>query len=215
MKFIDIHTHNCNSKDLSILSCNTKAVDTHLCSIGIHPRDITPYWKAQFNEMITIAENKNIVAIGECGFDFLKSTISHELQQEVFNAHIEISESVKKPLIIHLVKGQEALIEVAKKSRHRQAWIIHGFRGKPEQAQQLLSQGIYLSFGKYFNEKSVAIAPIDRIFIETDESNENIENIYNRIAKIKGIESDELVSRIYENIMHCKISLSNRILKTS
>lgn len=205
MKLIDIHTHNRNRKDCAILNCDIKDIDSLPCSIGIHPWDIDSLWQEKFNDISECAKKENIAAIGECGFDFLKSSASLELQTDVFKAHIEISELTEKPLLIHLVKGIEHLINIAGSTPHKQVWIIHGFRGKPEQAQQLLSHGLYLSFGNRFNEKSVKTTPIERILIETDESTEEIENTYKRIAEIKDIAMEQLCQQISENTKRCNI----------
>lgn len=205
MKFIDIHTHNRNRKDFAILNCDIKDIDSLPCSIGIHPWDIDSLWQEKFNKISECAKKGNIAAIGECGFDFLKSSASRDLQADVFKAHIELSELTEKPLVIHLVKGIEYLMNISRSIPHKQAWIIHGFRGKPEQAQQLLSHGLYLSFGNLFNEKSIETTPIERILIETDESEEEIEKTYKLIAEIKGIAIEQLCLQISENAKRCKI----------
>ena len=66
-------------------------------------------------------------------------------------------------------------------------WIIHGFRGKPQLAQQLLNNGFYISLGEHFNPQTVTIIPTNRLLFETDEStldiNTIIENIKNYILK--------------------------------
>ena len=73
-----------------------------------------------------------------------------------------------------------------------QKWIVHGFRGKPQLAGQLLKAGIDLSFGEKFNPESIQITPIERLFIETDESAMPIERIYEQIARIRGCKINDL-----------------------
>ena len=61
-------------------------------------------------------------------------------------------------------------------------WIIHGFRGKPQLAQQLLNKGFYISLGEKFNPETVSIIPVDRLLFETDESPLNINKIIDNIT---------------------------------
>ena len=49
-----------------------------------------------------------------------------------------------------------------------QPWLIHGFRGGPEQMNQLYSHGILVSFGLKHNPESLRQVPSDRLFLETD-----------------------------------------------
>ena len=69
-----------------------------------------------------------------------------ELQLAVFKEQVKLSEKLGLPLIIHCVKAMEELLGV-KESRPQITLIWHGFRGKPEQAVQLLKKGFYLSLG--------------------------------------------------------------------
>lgn len=207
MKFIDIHTHNDTSSCAILNSYCTYTPNAPAISLGIHPWHISTYSDEEFKNIAKCAHNDNVVAIGECGFDFVNSSAPKALQQQIFEAHAALAEETKKPLIIHLVKGQEQITAAAKKTSHSQAWIIHGFRGNPIQAKQMLSQEFYLSYGEKFNEESVLLTPLDRLFIETDESKEPIENIYARIAKIKGTTIEALCRQINENALRCNIRL--------
>ena len=92
-----------------------------------------------------------------------------ELQLTVFKAQVRLSEEYGLPLIIHCVKAMDELLGSEKEFRPQQAWIWHGFRGKPEQAMQLLKKGFYLSFGEYYPDETMQIVPDERLFLETDE----------------------------------------------
>lgn len=205
MCLVDLHTHNIDCGRNAILNCDAGNIIGDFCSVGIHPWHITENWHDVFDEISVTATNNQVVAIGECGFDFVKSPASRELQYSVFKAHVNLSETTRKPLIIHSVKGFEELIRASKESLHKESWIIHGFRGKPEQAQQLLSAGFYLSFGMYFNEESVRITPLERLFIESDESKEPVADIYAKVAFVRHVGIEQLSEQIYRNAAQCKI----------
>ncbi len=208
MPLLDIHTHKQKSKEhIEILNCNAMPKEG-LCSLGIHPWEISAKWEHTIATITSMAREKSVVAIGECGFDLVNSTATVDLQKEVFLKHVEISEAIEKPLIIHLVKGQDILLQTAKSSKHKQPWIIHGFRGKPEQAKQLLNAGMYLSFGEKFNPETLKTTPLNRLFIESDESDKSLAEIYGSIAKCIEISIEELKQHISTNAMRCKLSVT-------
>ncbi len=208
MQLFDIHTHTTDTQgNISVFNSNYIITTGRLCSLGIHPWDITEEWHATFQKIVQAAKNRNVAAIGECGFDFVRATAAHELQYKIFSAHITLSEALERPLIIHLVKGAEELSRALKEHNPKQAWILHGFRGKPEQAMQFINNGLYLSFGTKFNATTVIQTPIERMFIESDEQPDTLAETYRQIASIKGIEPENLAKQIFENARRCNIAL--------
>lgn len=168
-------------------------------SLGIHPWHIGSGWKEEFRLLELAASNANVIAIGECGMDRLKSSAGTELQKEVFRAHALLAEKEQKPLIIHCVKAFDDILAMRKEIAPEQAWVIHGFRGKPQLAEQLTKTGIFLSLGEHFNAESARTIPAERLFIESDESTLTIGEIYSRIASARGTGIDELAAQTYSN----------------
>lgn len=207
MKLFDIHTHNFEeSNPLSIFNCG-EYIAGKMISIGIHPWHISNDWKEKLGTIKAQALKANVYAIGECGIDRINSSTGIEEQLEVLKAHAQLSEETKKPLIIHCVKGFNEIMALHKAMKPQQAWIIHGFRGKPQLAEQLTSNGLYISFGEKFNIDSLKATAIEHIFIESDESNIGIGEIYKQIATIKGITIEELASATIQNAERCNIPL--------
>ena len=127
-----------------------------------------------------------------------------ELQTEIFEEQVKISEDLKKPLIIHCVKGWNELTASYQKMKPKMPWLVHGFRGKSELANQLISKGIYLSLWYEFVLKSecselLHSIPLDRLFLETDGSGVDIKIIYKKVAEDLGISVNELKKIIFEN----------------
>ena len=131
--------------------------------------------------------------------DRLKSSAEAELQRELFRAHALLAEREQKPLIIHCVKAFDDILAMRKEITPGQAWIIHGFRGKPQLAEQLTKAGMFLSLGEHFNTESAKTIPAGRLFIESDESTLTIGEIYSRIASARGTCIDELAAQTYSN----------------
>ena len=204
---IDIHSHTVpDMQENKINSFCMKDKDTvnfisaKQISIGIHPWYVTADDIEEQTEWIkqTAINDKRVIAIGECGTDKLCNT-DINLQYEAFCNCITLSEELEFPLIIHSVKTSNEIIKLRKSIRPKQAWIIHGFRGKPEQALQYTNNGFYLSFGKLYNTESIKITPHDRLLFETDEHSGNIIEIITNAAKTLDIPTDKIQNIASEN----------------
>ena len=202
--FFNIHTHTSLHPKTEILSLAPEqhSADIHMeyASVGIHPWHLTlensaPQWEALRQSV----KDKRIIAIGECGLDKLQGP-SLELQTSLFKQEATLAEECSLPLIIHCVKAFNELIQLKKEISPRQPWIIHGFRGKLPLAADCIRHGFYLSIGSRFQADALKAIPLDHLFIETDESEESIGSIYQRIAETKGISLQELTEAINKNV---------------
>jgi len=206
--FVDIHTHNDLNKANVIAVRNLLFNDAGqfleselkgIFSVGLHPWHAGNFSFEQTDLFKIYAADKRVLAIGECGFD-KNASASIQIQAELFKQQIIISEEIQKPMIIHCVGCFNELLEIRKKTNPLQLWIIHGYRGKPQLAMQLLKAGISLSFGKMYNVESVNITPLNKLYIETDESNISIEDLYQEIALIKNCRITDLTAGY--NLLH-------------
>ena len=86
--------------------------------------------------------------------------------------------------------------------------IVHGFSKSEQLAKQLVSNGFYISFGKYLLlnpelESVFKSIPDDKIFLETDTVSENIAVVYELAATYKGIsmlEMQELIKHNFQKV---------------
>ena len=207
-KILDIHTHHLSScPEQALLSCCMKDVTSagfrsaHFLSIGIHPWFLSEEdFHFQLNWIDNVlATDCRVIALGECGLDKLCST-PYSLQTKAFLNLIKRSEDHHLPLLIHAVKYANEIMELKKKLRPHQPWIIHGFRGKKELASSYLQHGFYLSFGEKYQEEALKSIPADKLLLETDESKSDIREIYEQAADIRNVSLEELTAHIQENI---------------
>jgi TatD DNase family protein len=210
--FIDIHIHDGNPSTGIFLLQSLMAHENRLpidlpgiaYTIGIHPWFLTEENReGQFSSVRELASLPGILAIGESGFDRLRGP-SPEIQRKAFEDQVILSEELKMPVIIHCVRAWDEILAVHKKLRPKMNWMIHGFRGHIGLANQLLSKGMYLSFWFEFVIRPEASQllkqlPADRIFLETDGADININDIYNKVALDLNMTVEELKSTILEN----------------
>ncbi len=182
---VDIHTHNTQTQ--------AQTIDT----VGIHP------WHAVDGDISAI-EFAAVAAdaIGEIGLDFACDA-PHEVQIAIFRAQLAIAERLEKPVVLHCVKAFEEVMRILR-NYSLKAVIFHGFIGSVEQAQRAVAQGYYLSFGErtFRSPKTIEAlrsTPLSHLFVETDESTTPIEEIYARIAELRGLPVAELTAATEEN----------------
>lgn len=183
--FKDIHTHRAAADDSTIVSLghDTEIPSAGFYSVGIHPWQTVMSESAAKQAMHEIARRAtadNVIAIGECGIDRLRGA-DLQTQIDIFKQHIELSEDLRKPLVIHAVRANDIILSLKKETAPQQLWIIHGFRGKPLAAKQFIENGIAISYGEKFNPDSVALTPETMLFTETDESELSISEIRKNI----------------------------------
>ncbi|MGZ2369571.1 TatD family hydrolase [Ancylomarina sp. YFZ004] len=208
--FIDIHTHHSYYKEgvLSMVNYFPEQIkledysDKYI-SVGLHPWHLNKDSADEDLDFIkTIASIDKVLAIGEIGLDRTISTPLN-IQEEFFAKQIAIAESLKKPIIIHCVRCFPELISIKNKIKASTPWLIHGFRNTIQIANNLLKQDCYISFGEalLFDKKIQNVfveIPINRVFLETDESEHSIIDIYNKAAQLKSIQLEELKKDLFE-----------------
>ncbi len=213
--FINLHTHVGSSEPgvVSIvnLEWNQVVPEAGFYSIGIHPWALDHAGfdrESAWAVLCEKAQNHAVVAIGETGIDKCHKT-GLQQQTTLFERHISLSEQVGKPLVIHAVRSYGEVLSVHKKHRPVQPWIIHGFNGNAETADQLTRDGIFLSIGKDLLHadtkiyKSLKNISLESIFFETDVSDTPIFAIYETAASLLGFSVAALKERIFANFARC------------
>ena len=218
--FVDIHSHIDNQAVIKILDDNFE--EKVLTTMGVHPWDVCHFERNEMesrNPFLSKANDSGgfldcttlrsvplemTTAIGEVGLDKVHKE-TFEKQIEVFEEMIRLSESYRKPMIIHCVRAYSEILEIRKKTKATMPWVIHGFNSSVETILQLLKYDMYISLGDilYRNEnqavKILNNIPIDRLFLETDISGRDIKKVYAKAAELLGCEVEFLCNKIFEN----------------
>lgn len=192
-EFFSICSYDCS--ELLVLGC-PPSFPNYPFSVGLHPYYLETEVSASSRERLPeILRAPCCLAIGECGLDH---SIEVGLPQQIsaFERQIFLSEEFSKPLILHIVGAWAELLSIRKDVRPTQPWIVHGFRKKPGLAEQLLAQGLYLSFGAEYNADSLRLADEAGLRLcETDLSELEIETVYDRHTTTLAIEPSEFARR--------------------
>lgn len=207
MNLFNFHHHNLvNFYGIYNLELGENVPESYF-SVGIHPKDIDENWEKHFEAFKKISLQDNCLAIGECGLDALID-IDANLQKTVFERQILWANEIQKPVIIHCVKRFQELIPFQKLAEV--PLIIHGFNKKKSVTDEMLKHGFFLSFGKsvLYNLSLQSILkeiPIDKIFLETDDTDFDIAELYQKVSEIKEISLEELQKKISENLQSINV----------
>ena len=212
MKFYNLHTHVATQQKNSVELVNQFPQDFDasipVFTIGIHPWFIVEDRLASDLDIVeTKLQEPNCLAVGECGLD-KRIAIPIELQQLVFEKQLVLAQKYNKPVVLHCVASFDELIATRKKLNITVPMIVHGFSKSEQLAKQLVSNGFYISFGKYLLlnpelESVFKSIPDDKIFLETDTVSENIAVVYELAATYKGIsilEMQELIKHNFQKV---------------
>jgi len=144
------------------------------CGVGLHPSEAvacTPELVVRFAEMAT---DPNVVAIGECGLDFIKSNASHERQEEAFRAQIDLALELGLPIIVHS-RGAESHVAKVLSDYPTLCGVCHCYTGDIASAVQMAGQGFKIGFTGIITFKNALLVqkvaqavPLESILIETD-----------------------------------------------
>ena len=209
MNFFDFHHHDADRKSGIYNLKFNEEIPENFFSAGIHPNALSDGLEKQLLWLQEIAVAENCVAIGECGLDGLID-VDEKLQQKAFLAQIEIANSVKKPLIIHCVKRFSQLLKFRKMSKV--PMIVHGFNKRKTIGDDLLKNGLCLSFGKsvLYNvnlQDFVKHLPIEKLFLETDSADFEIKELYQKVADLKNMRLEDLSKKIKNNLQNLQIPI--------
>ncbi len=144
-------------------------------SVGVHP-NVRDGHDPTTEELVNLANDPKIIAIGETGLDYFRSEGDLAWQHQRFRNHIQAAKITKKPLIIHTREAREDTIRILKEEGADSiGGIIHCFTEDWAFAQQAMALNFYISFSGIvtFNNattiKEVAQkVPAERFLIETD-----------------------------------------------
>ncbi len=145
--------------------------------VGIQPNYVAEMKPDDFEQIVELAKEDCVVGIGETGLDRYWDHAPIELQVEWFRKHIELSQSINKPFIVHCREAEVDVVEVLRECSKNAPLngVMHSFCGDRETADACLELGMHISFAgmvtfkKNNDLREVAKAiPLNRIFVETD-----------------------------------------------
>lgn len=145
--------------------------------VGIQPNYVAEMKANDFKTIEALAEQACVVGIGETGLDRYWDHAPLDLQREWFVKHIELSQRIHKPFVVHCREAEGDVLKVLRSCAEQGplSGVMHSFCGDRRTAFACLDLGLSLSFaGMVTFKKNQALRevaqaiPLNRILIETD-----------------------------------------------
>ncbi len=144
-------------------------------TVGVHPDENGAREPSQA-ELVALAHTPKVVAIGETGLDYYRTTGDVEWQRQRFRTHIRAARECGKPLVIHTRSASADTLQIMRSERADEVGgVMHCFTETMEVAEAALDLGFHISFSGIVTFKNAtdlkAVAkrvPLDRILVETD-----------------------------------------------
>jgi TatD DNase family protein len=207
-----------NLTDFPAVLKTAEAYPNVSASVGLHPNNTDE--ETSEAALIKLAQHKKVVAVGETGLDYFRSTGDLKWQHDRFRAHIRAAKAVQKPLIIHTRNAKDDTIALMREEgANAVGGVMHCFSEDMNIAEQALAMNFYISFSGIVTFKNAAVIqevarqiPLDRMLIETDspylapnphrgKPNEPgyVRHTAEYLAKLRNISLDELAEQTTQN----------------
>jgi TatD DNase family protein len=147
------------------------------CSVGTHPHNAHEELDIGADDLLRIADNPRVVAIGEAGLDYHYDNSPRDAQEQGLRAHIDAARRSRLPLVIHSRDADADMARILEQETGKGAFpaVLHCFTGGRDLALRAVALGHYVSFSGILTFKKsedlraiAAELPADRILVETD-----------------------------------------------
>ena len=146
-------------------------------AVGIQPNYAAQAEPGDWDQVLSLADQPGVVALGETGLDRYWDYTPWPVQQDYFDRHLRLSQQSGLPFIVHSRDCDAEIVAMLREAAARGplAGVMHSFTGDAGTAAECIELGLYVSFaGMVTFKKSeslrqvAASIPDDRILIETD-----------------------------------------------
>ncbi len=190
------------------------------CSAGVHPDERRDAREATVDELVAMADDPKVVAIGETGLDYFRVEGDTEWQRERFRTHIRAARASGKPLVIHTrAAAQDTLRVMREEGADRVGGVMHCFTESWDVAQAALAMGFHISLSGIVTFKNAGplkeVArrlPLERMLVETDapylapvphrgRTNQPafVRHVAEEIARLRGVAFEEIARATTRN----------------
>ena len=144
---------------------------------GVHPHHAADYTDHVHQVLSTLTENKEVVAVGECGLDFFRDFSPREDQRNAFNRQLDIAEATDLPVFLHQRDAHEEFVKILEpRLANLSRAVAHCFTGDEEALRKYIDMDLYIGVTGWICDERrgahlkdiVGLIPSDRLMIETD-----------------------------------------------
>lgn len=144
---------------------------------GVHPHDSSS-WNTEVEASIRkLAQQPEVVAIGECGLDFNRNFSTPAEQEAAFSAQLALAAELSMPVFMHCRDAHARFLDLLDPWLDKlPGGVLHCFTGTREEMQACVDRGLYIGItGWVCDERRglelrelLPFIPAERLMIETD-----------------------------------------------
>ena len=189
--------------------------------VGMHPHDSQYMTEEIYDRFRALAKSDKVVAIGEIGLDYHYDLSPRDVQRKVFREQIELANSLKLPVALHVREAYGDTEKILEESKHllTNGVLLHCYSGSSEMVKVFSKYDCYFAFGgpitfknALHNIEALKAVPLDRLLLETDapymtpvpfrgKTNEPKYTalVVDKASEILGIDKTELIEKTNKN----------------
>lgn len=154
-------------------------------AVGVHPNDAEIWKENSIEELLDLASQPKVIAIGEIGLDYYRERSPKDIQIRIFSEQLMAAKRLELPVIIHNRQASEDILRilsdwsrelsVSGSSLLGRLGVLHSFSDNLDIALRAIDLGFYIGFTGPVTYKNAdelrqvaARVPLDKILIETD-----------------------------------------------
>lgn len=143
---------------------------------GVHPHDAQAFLddKAGPKQLAELLDSKKVVATGEIGLDYYKSTTPKDIQEKALRAQLEVGLQTGKPFSFHVRDAFSDFWRIIDDYDGIKG-VVHSFSSGRKQMDAALERGLYIGLNGIMtftrDEAQLEAArriPLDKLLLETD-----------------------------------------------
>jgi TatD DNase family protein len=151
--------------------------DVLYATAGIHPHHATEFDNEASALLTQLAQQANVVAVGECGLDYFRNFSPVEAQKHAFSGQLDIAVKVQKPVFLHQRDAHDDFVGMlGERIEEIVGGVAHCFTGGPDEMNEYLEMGLYIGITGWLCDErrghdlqeAISELPLDRLLLETD-----------------------------------------------
>jgi TatD DNase family protein len=147
-------------------------------TVGIQPNHVAEAAPTAWDEVVGLAGEGRVVAVGETGLDRHWDYTPFPQQEDYFARHLELARRRGLAVVIHCREAEADVVRMLRQDYERHGpvkAVMHSFTGDPATAEACVAMGLFISFAgmvTYKNAQALrdvaARVPAERLLVETD-----------------------------------------------
>jgi TatD DNase family protein len=143
---------------------------------GVHPHEAEDFLnsKTAKQELKQLLGQPKVVAAGEIGLDYYKSSTPKDIQEKAFRVQLEIGLAAGLPFSFHVRDAWSDFWKITDGFKDIKG-VVHSFSSGPKQLDKALSRGLFIGLNGIMTFtrdeaqlEAARLVPLNRLLLETD-----------------------------------------------